>query len=213
VLVGFFEDLEPCGLPAGPAVNEGKMKLGTLVLLLALVTAPACGGGSSSGASSITDPGGSPSPLAASFVPDQPSPGAKTVAMLQASKSNDVVSVYVTLTDTTGVFATAFEVVFDGAGAVYQGFTHGAVFEAGGNVPNYTVDGSSNPGRIVVAVARTNGTTTNIVGSKAVLILQFRVKQAGVYPVSIQNAVVYDGQSTPQPIPGILWFAGAVKGV
>jgi phage baseplate assembly protein gpV len=133
--------------------------------------------------------------------------------MLQASKSNDVVNVWVTLTDTTGVFGATFEVVFDSSHAAYLGFSKGAAFEAGGNVPSYTVDGSSNPGRIVVAVARTNGTAANIVGSKAVLVLQFRVKQAGTYPVTLQNGIVYDAQPTPQPIPGISWFAGALQGV
>jgi hypothetical protein len=209
VLVDFGEILESCRLSDGPAVKGGDMKLGTLVLLLALVTAPACGGGGGSD----SGVGPSPSPLSADFVPDQPTPGAKTVAMLRASKSNDVVSVYVTLTDTAGVYGTAFEVVFDGAGAAYLGYTHGVVFEVGGNAPAYTVDGSSNPGRIVVGVARTNGTTTNVVGSKAVLVLQFRVKQAGIFPVTLQNRVVYDGQVPPLPISPIQWFGGAIKGV
>lgn len=183
------------------------MKLGTLVLLLTLVTAPACGGGSAD--SGI---GNSPS-LSASFVPEQPRPAANTVAMLEASKSNDVVNVLVTLSDTPGVFAAAFEVVFNDAQATYLGFGRGAAFEMGGNVPNYTVDGSSNPGRIVIGVARTDGTTTSIVGLKAIVTLQFRVKEAGTAPITLQNGIVYDGQSTPQPIPGILWFAGAVVGV
>jgi len=210
VLVGFVEVLEPCRLSDGPAVNGGAMKLGTLVLLLALVTAPACGGGGGSD----SGVGGSPSPLSASFVPDQPTPGAKTVAMKKdLNSSNDVVSVYVTLTDTAGVYGTAFEVAFDGAGAAYLGFTHGAAFEAGGNAPAYTVDGSSNPGRIVVGIARTNGTTTSIVGSKAVVVLQFRVKQAGTFPLTLQNGVVYDGQVPPLPISPIQWFAGAITGV
>jgi hypothetical protein len=185
------------------------MKLGTLVLIMALVTAPACGGGGGSD----SGVGGSPSPISASFVADQPSPSANTVAMLQASKINDVVNVYVTLTDTNGVFGTAFDISFDGTQATFLGFTRGAAFEGGGNVPNYTVDGTSNPGRIVVGVARTNGTTTNIVGSKAVLTLQFRVEQPGTAPVTLENGVVFDAQATPQPIPNILWFAGALAGV
>jgi len=210
VLVDFGEVLESCGLSGGPAVNGGKMKVGTLVLLLALVTAPACGGGGSSD----SGVGPSPGPLSANFVPDQPTPGAKTVAMSKDPNSrNDVVSVYVTLTDTNGVYGTAFEVAFDSVGAAYLGFTHGAAFEAGGNAPAYTVDGSSNPGRIVVGVARTNGTTTNIVGSKAVVVLQFRVKQVGTFPITLQNGNVYDGQVPPLPISPIQWFAGAITGV
>jgi phage baseplate assembly protein gpV len=185
------------------------MKLGTLVLLMALVAAPACGGGGGSD-SGI---GPSPSPLSASFVPDLPTPGSNTVAMIQASKSNDVVNVWVTLTDTPNVFAAAFEVVFNDANATYLGYTKGAAFEAGGNAPNYTVDGTSNPGRIVVGVARTNGTATSISSSKAILTLQFRVKQPGTSQVTLQNGVVFDAQATPQPIANILWYAGALSGV
>jgi hypothetical protein len=133
--------------------------------------------------------------------------------MFQATQSNDVVSVYVSLTDTSAAYGTAFEVSFDPAGAAYLGYVHGAAFELGGGAPAYTIDGSSNPGRIVVGVARTNGTTTNVVGSKAVLILQFRLKQAGAFPVTLQNGSVYDGQVPPKPIPSIQWFAGALSGV
>lgn len=193
----------------GVAVNGGAMKLGTLVLLLALVTAPACGGGGGSD-SGI---GPSPSPVSANFVSDQPAPGAKTISMLVSSKSNDVVSVWVLLTDTSSVYGTAFEVAFDSAGAAYLGFTHGTAFEAGGNTPAYTLDGSSNPGRIVVGIARTNGTTTNVVGSKPVVILQFRVKKAGTFPVTLQNGNVYGGQVPPLPVSSIQWFAGALTGI
>jgi len=186
------------------------MRLEPLLLLLALIIAPACGGGS--GAS----PGGSPTPLAASFVPDQPNPGANNVAMAEGSKNNDVVTINVTLTDSSGVFATAFEVAYDDIHTAYLGFTPGSVFEQGGNNPNYTVNvsGATNPGRIVVGVARTGSTSTSVSGTKPVLGLQFRVKQAGVYPLAIENAAVYDStEPDPQPIPGIAWFAGAVTGV
>jgi Cohesin domain len=209
VLVVFVKILEPYGLSVGPAVNGGTMKLGTLVLLLALITAPACGGGSGA------DPAGSPTPLAASFVPELSTPAANNVAMAQGARSNDVVTINVTLTDANGVYATAFEVVFDDTHTVYLGFTPGSVFEQGGNTPNYTVNasGATNPGRLIVGISRTGSTATNVSGTKTVVSLQFRVRQAGVYPLTIQNAIVYDNQPTPQPIPGIAWFAGAVTGV
>jgi hypothetical protein len=209
VLVGFDADLDAGGLSGRLAVIGGTMRLGTLALLLTLITAPACGGG----ASPDSGVAGSPGPLSASFVPDQPSPGSNTVAMIQASKSNDVVNVWVTLNNTNGVFGTAFDVVFDPGQAAYLGYTKGIVFEANGGAPSYTVDGTSNPGRIVVGIARTNGSTTNVSGMKAMLTLQFRVKQAGTNPVTLQNSILYDGQATPQPLPGILWFAGAIVGV
>lgn len=183
------------------------MRLATVALLLTLVAAPACGGGGGSDASS----GGSPSPFVASFVPDEPAPLANTVAMAEGAKSNDVVTVDVTLTDTNGVFGTAFEVGFDDTHTVYLGFTHGSVFEQGGVTPIYNV--STNPGRIFVGVARNNGTTTDVSGTKVILGLQFRVKQGGVFPVTIENQELDDNQHPPQPLPGILWKAGAVKGV
>src|SRR5262245_20752992 len=186
------------------------MKLGPLVLMMALVAAPACGGG---GGGSDSGVGGSPTPLSASFVPELTSPGSNTVAMLQASKTNDVVNVYVTLTGTSNVYGAAFEVVFNDTDATYLGFTKGVAFEAGGNAPNYTVDGTSNPGRIVFCVARTNGTATNITASKAILTLQFRVKQSGTSPVALQNGVIFDAQTQPQPIANILWYAGPLSGV
>lgn len=186
------------------------MKLGTVLLLLALLTAPACGGG---GGGSDSGTGGSGGPLSASFVPDQPTPGANTVAMAQGSKSNDVVTVNVTLTDTSNTLGAAFDVVFDESNATYLGFVAGSAYEQGGNAPNYTVDGTTQPGRVVVAVARTNGTTTSVVGTRTIVGLQFRVKQPGTFPTTMQHGSVYDGQMTPQPLPGISWFAGALKGV
>lgn len=192
-------------------MSGGAMKLGSLIVLLALVAAPACGGGS--GAS----PGGSPTPLAASFVPELSSPTANDVAMAEGAKTNDVVTINVTMTDASGVYATAFDVVYDDAHTVFVGFTPGSVFEQGGNSPNYTVspvNGATSPGRVVVGVSRIGNTATNVSGTKTVVGLQFRVKQAGVFPLSIQNAIVYDShQPDPQSIPGIAWFAGAVTGV
>jgi hypothetical protein len=181
-----------------------------VALLVALVGAPACGGGGGSSSGS----GGSPNPVAASFTPDQATPGPDTAAMGQGAKSNDVVTVNVTLTGVNGAFATAFEVTYDDFHTQFLGWSKGNAFEQGGDTPNYTVDGTSNPGRIVIGIARTSGTTTNITGTSTMLSLQFRVKQAGVYPLAVQNAAVYGGQSpNPQPIPGITWFAGSVTGV
>ena len=177
----------------------------SIVAILALLIAPACGGGGGS-----DSPGGSPGPLSASFVPDQPAPGANTIAMLEGPKTNDIVNVYVTLTDTSGTLGTALEVVYDDVRATYLGYARGAAYEQGGNVPNYTV--TSNPGRILAAVVRSNGTTTNVIGTKAVLTLQFRVKQVGTSPATIENGAVYNGQDPPLPIAGINWYGGALKG-
>lgn len=186
------------------------MKLAALPLILALVAAPACGGGGGE-----SDPGGSPTPIAASFAPDQSSPGSNTVALAEGSKANDIVTVNVTLTGTSGVYGTAFEVVYDATHTSYVGFAPGTVFEQGGVATQYQITASpgATPPRIVIGISRTGSSGTNVSGTKVVVGLQFRVKQTGVFPMTIENAVVYDSQSTPQPIPGIAWYAGAVEGV
>jgi hypothetical protein len=183
------------------------MRFGALALVLALVTAPACGGGSSS------DLGGSPPAIAASFTPDEPTPDPNTVAMAEGTTTYDVVTVNVTLTGTNGVYAAAFDVVYDEAHVTYLDFTHGSAFEQGGNTPNYSASAASTPGRVVVGVSRIGDSATDITGTKTIVGLQFRVKQAGAYPITIESPVMYDAQAPPQPIPGIAWFAGTLTGV
>jgi len=192
-------------------VSGALTKVGAVALFLALVTAPACGGGGGSS----SDVGGSPSPsVAASFIPDQPTPVAGNVAMAQGTKTNDIVTVTVTLTDTNGVLGAAFEVVYDPVHCAYMGFSNGTALEQGGDVPNYTIGvDPANLGRVVAAIVRSGGTTTNVAGTRTLVSLQFRVKEAGTYPLTIENASVYDGQPTPQPLPGISWFGGALRGV
>jgi hypothetical protein len=67
---------------------------------------------------------------------------------------------------------------------------------------------------VIVGVSRTGSTTTNVSGTKTVIGLKFRVNTAGTWPITFENATVYDGsQPSPMPIPGLAWAAGAVKGV
>jgi hypothetical protein len=183
------------------------MKMSAL-LVSTLVLLAGCGGGG--GEQSAT--GGSPTTLAATFVADQFTPGSNTVSMAQGTRSGDTVTVKVNLTDTPSVFGVAFDVAFDETNTTYLGFARGTALENGGNTPNYTVDGSAQPGRIIVGVSRAGSTTTAVSGTKTVITLNFRVKDAGNFPVSFENAVVTDGQTVPQPIPGISWFAGVLQG-
>jgi|RhiMethySRZTD1v2_1073278.scaffolds.fasta_scaffold152491_3 hypothetical protein len=190
-------------IPAG-----ARMKMTTSIVLAALVLAPACGGGG--GEEGAT--GGSPTTLAAAFLADQFTPGANTVSMSQGNRAGDAVTVKVNLTDTSSVFGVAFDVAFDDTKVAYTGFAKGTALENNGNTPNYTVDGSAQPGRIVVGVSRAGSTTTAVSGTKTVISLMFRVKVTGDFPISFENAVVEDGQAVPQPLPGISWFAGALQG-
>jgi hypothetical protein len=65
---------------------------------------------------------------------------------------------------------------------------------------------------VIVGVSRAGSTTTSVSGTKIVISLTFRVKEVGTYPIAFQNAVVTDGQTVPQPLPGIGWYAGALQG-
>jgi phage baseplate assembly protein gpV len=134
--------------------------------------------------------------------------------MLQGTKSNDIVTVNVTLTSVNGVFGAALEVPFNTPNTSYVGYTAGTALEQGGNTPIYTVDGATQPGRVIVGVARSGSAGTNVSGTMTLISLKFRVNTAGTWPLTFENSNVYDGQQpTPQPIPGLSWFAGALKGV
>ena len=185
-----------------------RMKMSAFLVVGALVLAPACGGGGGDAAT-----GGSPTTLSASFMADQFTPGAGNVSMAQGNRAGDSVTVKVNLTDTSLVFGVAFDVVYDETKATYMGYTAGQALESGNAAPNYTVEGGAQAGRLVVGVSRpgSSGTTT-VSGTKTVINLTFRVKALGSFPVSFENAIVTDGQSVPQPLPGISWFAGALQG-
>ena len=187
-----------------------RMKMGAMLVLAALVLAPACGGG---GGEDAAGPGGSPPTIAAAFIADQFSPGSGNVSMAQGTRTGDVVVVKVNLTDTNSVFGVAFDVAFDDTKCTYLSFTKGTALETGGNTPNYIVDGSAQAGRVVVGVSRTGTAAVSVTGTKTVISLSFRVKQVGTFPIAFQNGAVMDGQAVPQPLPGISWFAGALQGV
>ena len=74
------------------------------------------------------------------------------------------------------------------------------------------MDGAVQPGRVIVGVSRAGSTATSVSGTKMVISLMFRVKVVGDFPISFENSVVTDGQTVPQPLPGISWFAGAILG-
>jgi hypothetical protein len=183
------------------------MKMAASIVLATLVLA-GCGGGGGSDAPT----GGSPGTLSATFIADQFSPSAGMVTMSQGSRAADSVTIKVNLTDTSSVFGVAFDVVFDETKVTYVGFTKGTALENNGNTPNYTVDGSAQPGRLVVGVSRAGSTSTSVSGTKPVISLSFRVKELGDFPISFENSVVTDAQTVPQPLPGITWFAGTLQG-
>lgn len=173
-----------------------------------LAVATACGGGGGGDSSGgVTTP-----PLRASFVPDDASPGANTVAMAEGSKNGDSVTVAVNASQVTGLYATAFEVTFEANKLTYLGYSAGTVFEQGGHTPTYQV-GNPSAGRLVIGVSRNgNVSTVNVTSPAPMIRLSFRVKDTGTFRLAFANATLYDGQAPPVAKGGITWEAGVVAG-
>lgn len=178
----------------------------TLILLTStlLLTSIACGGGSSKAVGG----GGGSSTLAASFVPDQPSPGANTVSVAETNASGNIVTLQVNVTDTGDVHTAAFDVMFDDRSVEYVSYAKGSFLEQGGNVPLYQV--AQGPGRIVVGVSRGGSSGTTASGSQALMSFNFMVTDTGQSQLSVVNADLRDGNL--DDIPGVAWFGGSLIG-
>jgi hypothetical protein len=169
--------------------------------------AAACSGGSGGG-----DVGGGGG-LAAGFVAEEPSPGADTVNAGEGSTTNDLVTVLVNVTDTDGIYAAAFDLLYDADHATYVGWTPGNLLEQGGNSVFYDV-GTPQTGRLVVSASRQgNVAGANASGTRTVIGLTFRVEDPGTSPITYQSNTLLDAQQQPQPINGIVWFGGTLTGV
>ncbi|HEX6851258.1 MAG TPA: cohesin domain-containing protein [Candidatus Polarisedimenticolaceae bacterium] len=171
-----------------------------------------CGGGGG-GSDAGTGPNPSPDPIIAAFAADTTAPGGNTVSMLEGSKSGDTVTVRVAVTNTTALYATAFDLTYDDTQVTYVSHSAGQLFEQGGHAPTYQVN-VPDPGRVVVAVSRNgNVGTVNASGTVDAVRLTFRVRAKGASRAEFGLApVLYDGQPTPQPKPGINWTAGTFQG-
>lgn len=175
-----------------------------LVTTMLLVLSVGCGGSSDVAAGG----GGGSNLIVASFVADEPSPGADTVSIAESNSSGNLVTLQVNVTDTNDVHTAAFDVVFDDSLVEYVGYTAGNLLEQGGNTPLYQVGPSA--GRIVVGVSRGGNTGTNAVGSQVLMSLNFRAIAVGQSSLSVVNASLRDGNLNS--IPGVGWFGGSVVG-
>jgi hypothetical protein len=181
-----------------------------LLLLVAAAALVGCGGGSGGDGDAV---GGGGTTVSADFIADQPSPPASTVSLQRGATSSNLVTVRVDATGVSNIYGAAFDLAFDGNLAEYVGFTHGSFFEQGATTePNYTVNSPAS-GQLVVAVSRTgNVPGVSTTASKAIVNLTFRVKVAGSGAITVPDATLYDAQIQPQPVSGITWEAGTLRG-
>ena len=186
---------------------RAKTALGILALVVA-ASAAACGGGSGDGGTVA------PALIAADFVAEEPSPPANSVALAKGSVNNDLVTVRVEVTNVNNLYGAAFNLNYDGNMAEYVRFSPGTILESGGVTPTYTVS-SPQPGLVVVGASRTGAASgVTITGSRPLILITFRVRQAGDNPMTIpaSSAALFNNQLPPAALGGISWFAGALKG-
>ena len=87
-----------------------KLTIVLSLALLAIVTACGSGGGDGGGEKNFT----------AGFTPDEPNPGADSVAMAESAAGGGQVLIDINITDTTtGVFGAAFTVTYDTSKATF----------------------------------------------------------------------------------------------
>lgn len=183
----------------------------SLACIVLAIGAAACGGGGGG-----ETPGGGPPAFSASFVPQVTSPGPNSVSMIEASKSGDLVSLGVQVTDVAGLFGSAFDIDFDPIRLDFVDFQVGSALEQGlpaGSTVLYNI-AELQSGRLVASVTRQgNVGTVNVVGAKRLVTLRFRVLEAGNFPLLFAaGSQLYDGQQPNQPISGITWSGGTAKG-
>ena len=179
-----------------------------LLLLVAATALIGCGGGG--GGEEVVGGGGAT--VSADFIPDQPSPGAASVALQKQAASSNLVTVSVDVTGVSNIYGTAFELAYNGSLAEYVGYTSGNFFEQANQMPTYQVS-SPAAGQLVIGVTL-NGAVSGVgtAGSKTMINLTFRVKTAGSGAVTVPDATLYDAQVQPQPVTGISWEAGTIRG-
>jgi len=139
-------------------------------------------------------------------------PGANTVNMGPGNAVDDHVTERVRVTDTSGVYGAAFDLIYNPIMVEYVDWAPGSFLEQGGQTPNYTVQEQA-PGRVVVGVSRTgNVGGATATGSPVLVDVLFRVIQAGNSNVTVQNGVLTNNQIPPGALSGIVWFGGYVTG-
>ena len=174
-------------------------------LLLILASSLACGGGGNA----VPEPPGGSSNLVASFIAAEPGPGADSITLAQGSVSNNIITIQVNVTDTDDVFGADFVVNFDPAFVEFLNWSQGSLLEQGGQTPLYLV--SPQPGEVLVGASRLSG-AVDVIGTRNLINLTFRVLQAGSSAMDFENMALLDAQSpAPQTIPNLNWFGGDLQ--
>jgi hypothetical protein len=180
----------------------------SLTGLLLTALALGCSGGSESQSGVVPGPGGGSTNLAGSFSGSAPNPGPDTVSMTESGTNGNLVTVAIQVTDTGGVFGAAFDVAYDPAFVEYFSWARGSLLESDGGIAIFQVTDVG--GRVTVGASRIGTTSVDAVGSQSLILLTFRVIQAGSSTGDFATASLLEVTgATPEPIGGINWSGGS----
>lgn len=166
-------------------------------LALAVALLIACGGGGG---------GGGPTAPPSIVYSASGTAGANSVALVQGSGSSATRLVLaVRVTQVTGLFGVAFDVVYPSGALQFAGATEGT-FLSGTNTSFQFSEPTA--GRLVVGLTRL-GAVAGVSGSGDLMTLQFTPRStAGSGGIGFQSNAAFN--ATANAIPGVTWFGGSV---
>lgn len=190
-----------------------KRCLTSCAVLVATLLAFACGGSDGGTTGGIIDDGGGSNLLALGFVPGADAAAPDRVRMTEGAATANLVTIPVQVTDTDGVYAAAFDVVYDPAVADFVQWTQGSVLESGGAAVQYQVQ-EVRSGRIVIGISRQGGVPgVNVSGTGTLVNLTFRAVNVGNGSAAFESAALLDSSVPPAPLAGIEWFGGTFESI
>ncbi len=174
-----------------------------VIALLVIGTACGSGGGDSAVGSGI---GGG-------FAPDQPDPGANSVATAEGGTGGgNLVVVEIAVTDTANVYGASFTLTYNPNIASFIEWSNGSLLEQGGHSPTYQVASGQAGELVVVATRQGDVSAVSANGTVTLIELTFRLNQAGETGLQFQFSALFDDSIDPLPMPGISWFGGSLIG-
>ncbi|MFH1287385.1 MAG: cohesin domain-containing protein [bacterium] len=143
-----------------------------------------------------------------SFSPDNSNPGSNSVIMAENKISGDTLEIDIKANIiSANVFGIAFHLNFNSSILVYDGYTHGSLFENVGS-PGYQISlksGASN--ELLIGISQGPG-ETGVNGSGTFITLRFKVVAIGASTLTYTYQELEDPRTLP--ILGITWDGGTV---
>ena len=149
-----------------------------------------------------------PPGISAGFNATTANPGMNSAAMGAGATQGNSVAVELNLRDVSGVRSAAFDVIYDPAVIEFVGWNAGDALEQSGQTPVY-VAAANTAGVVTVGVDLTGANSVDIVGTRTLIGLVFRVRQTGTHTLQFQANSLRD---VNMQVIGASWHAGTLTG-